>query len=154
HGAGNTGWIGEYKGMPMLFAERNGYALALACSAPWRARSVGFVGVSDGWQQLQAHGRLVETYGRAENGNIALTGEIDLTTSSAEFVLALAFGATPAAAGQHAVASLIPGFDVAEGKYLDGWIKWQRSRNAPPEADVDAKRLIDFSAAVLRVHES
>jgi len=44
HGAGNTAWVGDYKGVPMLFAERNGHALALACSTPWLARSVGFVG--------------------------------------------------------------------------------------------------------------
>src|SRR4029078_2289972 len=40
-GDGNTAWVGDYKGSPMLFAERNGYALALACSVPWLARSVG-----------------------------------------------------------------------------------------------------------------
>src|SRR4029077_2292832 len=100
HGAGNHAWVGDYQGVPMLFAERKGFALALACSGPWLARSVGFVGVSDGWQQLRADGRLAERYLRAENGNVALTGEIDLTASSAEFVLALAFGGTPAAAGQ------------------------------------------------------
>ena len=44
-GDGNTAWTGDYKGVPMLFAERNGYALAMACSTPWRARSVGFVGL-------------------------------------------------------------------------------------------------------------
>ena len=114
HGAGNTAWVGDYKGVPMLFAERDGYALALACSAPWLARSVGFVGSSDGWQQLRAHGRLVTTYERAENGNVAMTGEIDLAASSGEFVLALGFGATPAEAGQHAVSSLITGFDAIE----------------------------------------
>ena len=42
----------------MLLAERDSFALALASSAPWLARSVGFVGVSDGWQELQAHKRL------------------------------------------------------------------------------------------------
>src|SRR5207244_1317297 len=28
-GSGNTGWISEYKGWPMLFAERDGCAVAL-----------------------------------------------------------------------------------------------------------------------------
>ena len=40
-GAGNTAWIDDYKGMPMLFAEGSGTALALGCSAPFLARSVG-----------------------------------------------------------------------------------------------------------------
>ena len=30
---GNTAWVGDYKGTPMLFAERDGSALALACFA-------------------------------------------------------------------------------------------------------------------------
>ena len=42
-GWGNTARVGDYKGVPMLFAERNGYAVALACSRPrehwWTNRS-------------------------------------------------------------------------------------------------------------------
>src|ERR1051325_9441737 len=81
HGAGNTAWVGDYKGRPVLYAERDGYALALACSSPWAARAVGFVGESDGWQQLARDGRIVEAYERAENGNVAMTGEIDLSAA-------------------------------------------------------------------------
>ena len=29
-GAGNTGWCGEYKGVPMLFARRDRFAMAVA----------------------------------------------------------------------------------------------------------------------------
>jgi glucoamylase len=45
-GMGNTAWCGDYKGVPMLFASGSGgTSLALASSAPWGARSVGYVGV-------------------------------------------------------------------------------------------------------------
>ena len=77
-GAGNTAFVGEHKGVPMLFAERDGVALALACSAPWLGRSVGFVGTSDGWQDLSRNKLLTSSYDRADDGNVALTGEIDL----------------------------------------------------------------------------
>src|SRR5439155_7163733 len=40
-GNGNTAWVGSYKGVPMLFAERGSRALALACSVPWAKRSAG-----------------------------------------------------------------------------------------------------------------
>src|SRR5438876_453537 len=76
HGSGNTAWVGDYKGVPMLFAERDQMTLALACSAPWLARSVGFAGVSDGWQDLSQHFRMTWNYTRAENGNVAMTGEV------------------------------------------------------------------------------
>ncbi|MEJ2185377.1 MAG: glucan 1,4-alpha-glucosidase, partial [Gemmatimonadota bacterium] len=71
-GAGNTAWVGDYKGIPMLFAQGHGAALALASSRPWLARSAGFVGSSDGWQDLSRHGHLAWAYDRAENGNVAL----------------------------------------------------------------------------------
>lgn len=50
--SGNSAWVGEYRGAPRLFAERDNSALALACSAPWFARSAGFVGCSHGWMEL------------------------------------------------------------------------------------------------------
>ena len=152
-GAGNTAWLGEYKGVPMLFAERDGHALALACSAPWLARSVGFIGVSDGWQELRAHGRLIHVHQRAENGNVAVTGEVEIARDGA-FVLALAFGATSAEAGQRAVFSLLNGFDAARDQYVGRWQRWHGSRQATPVANPEAHRLIEFSAAVLRIHES
>ena len=62
----NTAWVDDYKGTPMLFATgRGGFSLALASSAPWLARSVGYVGVSDGWQLLSKTHMLDERYRRA-----------------------------------------------------------------------------------------
>jgi len=153
-GAGNTAWVGDYKGIPMLLAERDGYALALASSAPWRTRSVGYVGASDGWRELAAHGRLVRTFERAENGNVAMTGEIDLTACDGAFVLALGFARTAMEAGQRAAASLLRDFDAIASEYVEGWQAWHRARGATPGEDPRARSLVDFSAAVLRVHES
>ena len=56
-GGNNTAWLDYYKGMPMLFAQRENITLALACSTPWIRRSAGFVGYSDGWQDLNQNGR-------------------------------------------------------------------------------------------------
>ena len=101
-GSGNTAWTGDYKGTPMLFAERDDYALALASSAPWLNLSVGFVGTSDGWQDVQRHKQMTWVYPRAENGNVALTGEIDMGASHGQVVLALGFGRNAAEAGHRA----------------------------------------------------
>jgi glucoamylase len=153
-GNGNTAWLGEYKGRPMLFAERGGLALALACSAPWRASSAGFVGVSDGWQQLMRHGVLETSYTRAENGNVALTGEVSLTGAAAEFDLALGFGDSPAEAGSRALATLLDGFESAAARYLADWEDWQ-SGLLPLDALAPRRRdLFRGSAAVIRCHEA
>jgi glucoamylase len=152
-GGGNTAWVGDYKGSPMLFAEREHHALALACSTPWLARSAGFVGASDGWQELHANKRLSQTYARAENGNVAVTGEIDLTSCGGTFVMALGFGPTAMEAGQHALISLLEDFDETQTEYVRAWQSWhERPVDGVPSAH--RTRLYQISAAVLRIHES
>jgi glucoamylase len=153
-GAGNSGWIGEYKGVPMLFAERDGYALALACSAPWLKRSAGYAGTSDGWQDLSVHKQMTQTYSSAPDGNVALTGEIDLNASKGKFLLALGFGRNTSEAGYRALASLEDGFDSARREYVGGWKSWQK-RILPFEKEDHGQRdLYRISAAVLRTHEA
>jgi glucoamylase len=152
-GSGNTAWAGEHKGTEMLFAEREHYALALASTAPWLARSVGFVGMSDGWQELQANKRLSQTYTRAENGNVAVTGEIDLASSNGTFVMALGFGPTAMEAGQHALISLLEDFNGTQAEYVRAWKAWHAKLKGgvPPSSRTP---LYHTSAAVLRAHES
>ena len=45
-------------------------------------------------------------YTRAENGNVALTAEIDLLRSQGNFVLTIGFGKDPDEAARNAIASL------------------------------------------------
>jgi len=154
HGAGNTAWVGDYKGIPLLFAERDGAALALACSVPWLARSVGFAGMSDGWRELADHRRLEQTWERAENGNVALTGEVDLAAAGGQFVVALGFGTDSVKAGYKAVAALNEGFEHARSVYVHGWQDWQRSLTVKDESMPGDPEIRRTSTTVLRVHES
>jgi glucoamylase len=99
------------------------------------------------------------SYSRAENGNVALTGEVDVQASGGAFVLALGFGVTPAEAGQRALASLQDGFDTAQAAYVQAWQTWQagllRFDAAPPSGTMSSSRdLYHISAAVLRSHEA
>ena len=152
-GYGNDGWIGDYKGFPMLFAQRDGYALAFACSHPWSRMSVGYVGYSDGWQDLSQHFQLTWDYTRADNGNVALTGEIDLDATEGRFLLAIGFGGIWSEAGQQALSSMRDGFDSARTEYLRHWENWQRKLHHIPEVP-GGRCLYRFSTAVLRTHES
>jgi len=151
-GAGNTAWVGDYKGITMLFAQRAGNALALACAPELASGSAGFVGVSDGWQQLMAHRALPVEYERAENGNVALTGVVN-PAADGTFVIALAFGNTAVEAGHRARTSLLASFETARASYVAEWQGWQK-RLTPSVADgLTDGRLARISAAVLRCHE-
>jgi glucoamylase len=152
-GYGNTGWVGDYKGKPMLLAERDSCALALACSAPWRKRSVGFAGTSDGWQDLSQNFQITGEYHRAENGNVALTGEIDLAACNGEFILALGFGGVWAEAGQQALSSLLTSYESIRKDYVFHWKNWQDTLKKIDEKPRQCD-LYRASTAVLRNHES
>ncbi len=152
-GARNTGWIGEYKGLPMLFAEGGGTAIALAASVPWRARSAGFVGVNDGWLDVSRNFALTECYDRAVDGNVALTGELDLTGGNEAVVLALGFGRSAAEAAYRVKASLAQGFEAALEEYGAAWRDWQH-RLRPLDRVVNGHNSYRISTCVLRAHDS
>ena len=153
NGSNNTGWIGDYKGVPMLFAEYpGGLALAFACSVPWKQMSVGFAGYSDAWQDLSQNFQLTQQYDRVENGNVALTGELDLAARNGEVVLALGFGGNWAEAALQASAALLEDYDALFQDYVSQWKSWQKTL-LPLDRPVDCD-LYRASTAMLRVHES
>lgn len=153
-GMGNTAWVGDHKGKPVLFASGRGTCLALASSLPWRTGSAGYVGVSDGWQQLHNTGELDPACQRAEDGNVALTGEIGFTASKTTALLALGFGATSDEAAENAFASLKQGFEPAANAYVERWRKWQKSLLPLDRHGESGINFYRVSTAVLSTHRS
>lgn len=153
-GAGNTAWVDQYKGVPMLFAENKGRALALACSMPWLKRSVGFVGVSDGWQDIRRHGSMRWQYTSAPKGNVALCAEIDLARTGGRFVIALGFGHNGWEAAYSARGSLLAGYGEIREAYVKEWRNWQKKLSFSVSGSSSAGKLFRTSAAVLRMHEA
>ena len=153
-GYGNSGWTGEYKGIPMLFAERDGTALALASAPPFPAMSCGYVGMSDGWQDVRTHKRMAWRYAQAKDGNIALTGALDLLAAEGRCVLVLAFGRNAAEAGLRARAVLEQDVDGILKEYVRGWQEVQsRCLDLGTVGDTGFD-LYRVSTAVLKTHAS
>jgi glucoamylase len=155
HGAGNTGWVGTHKGERLLFARREWLSLAVASSAGWEKCSVGFVGETDAWHDVRQHGQLTELFDIAENGNVVLAGEVDVSACRGVFTLAIGFGGDRDTAAMHARASLAESYGDAERRYASQWKKWQRSLVAldEPVGTTEAP-LYRASAAVLKTHMS
>ena len=147
HGNNNTGWTGEYNGVPMLYAYRDGLCLALSCSNKLLKRSVGFVGKSDGWTDLHLHNKMTWEYEKAEDGNVALMAEIDISENK-EFTLAIGFGRNVQEASNHALGSLLDGYNYLEDQYTNKWQTWTKGlKNFTP-------KLYRISATVMRIHEA
>ena len=100
-GWGNNGHVVRVAGRTVLIAERKGTWLALAATVPFSRASCGYVGRSDGWTDLHGNFQMDWQFDQALDGNIALTGELDLT-STREFTLGLAFGNSQ----HHAISTL------------------------------------------------
>src|SRR5262249_2903390 len=92
-------------------------------------------------------------YARAENGTVALTGEVAVPSDGGAFVLALGFGAFAEAAGHRTLASLYSNFDEIRADYVSAWQDWQSSL-LPLDAPPRPKDLCRLSAAVRRTHEA
>ena len=115
-GAHNTGWIGSYKGHRMMFAEGDGTHLALGCSLPFLACSVGFVGASDGWQMLHQK-RPADRGIRPRSRRQHRADRRDRDRPRHEFRLAVGFGRSEPEAGFRVRASLQTPFERQTEEY-------------------------------------
>ncbi|MDS0257184.1 hypothetical protein ApAK_05790 [Thermoplasmatales archaeon AK] len=153
-GYGNDGWVDYYKGEMMLFASREDTALAVACRPGFRKGTAGFVGYSDGWQEIRRNFCLKNVYTSAMNGNVALTGEIDIPPGKGahNFCIAIAFGRAPPAAAISARASLAVEPEKLKDKFIGEWEDYQSQIQDLRYKDVGA--LYKTSVAVIKVHQS
>ena len=97
-------------------------ASALAAAPAFTKTSNGYLGTSDGWQDLKDF-RMDWAYDSAPSGNLVQTGKTALTGLKGRqaLTLALGFGADTQAALGSARASLAGGFPAARTAYEAGW---------------------------------
>jgi len=153
HGTGNSGTCSQISGLKLLHAERGDTHLVMGCSAGFSRRSVWYVGASDGWRDLMDNYQMDWEFHSAENGNIALTGEIDLGNQG-EFTLGIALGRSYQSTVANLLQSLAEPFDSQRASYVR---QWQRTV-AKPEFDFaantsDGGHLYRLSRCVLLTHE-
>lgn len=151
-GYGNNGAVVESNGRRVLTAHRNGMWLALGADRPFVETSVGYVGSSDGWQDLADNFRMDWHFDQAPDGNIALTGEIDLTVET-EFTVAVAFGDHQHAALTTLFQSLGHDFDHFRDEFIDGWRTACDGLVDLSAASGDGGALYRTSASLLLSHE-
>jgi glucoamylase len=152
-GAGNSGWCSDVGGIQLLGAQRKNVHLIMACSTGFSRRSVGYVGFSDGWQDLMDNFKMDWQFESAENGNIALTGEINLP-GTGEFTMAVAFGRSYQSTTAKLFQSLAEPFESHREAYVR---QWQRAVVNPKfdfSADTsDGGGMYRLSRCVLIAHE-
>jgi glucoamylase len=119
-GWGNSGNLTNIVGREFLTAHRQNNWLALAASRPFVAKSCGYVGRTDGWQDLSDNFKLDYQFASAPDGNIALTGEIDLSAGR-EFTIGLSFGHGLHRTVTTLFQSLASPFESHRERFLEQW---------------------------------
>jgi len=120
YGGSNSGRCAEIGAGKLILAQRENVHIALACSSGFSRRSVGYVGASDGWQDLMDNFKMDWEFRTAERGNIALTGEIELD-SSGEFTVAVACGGSYHTTVAKLLLALAEPFDRHREAYVRQW---------------------------------
>ena len=150
-GAHNNGHVLDVAGQRVLLAWRNGSALAMAADCGFMKASCGFVGTSDGYQDVMKHYGMEWIYGSALDGNIALTGEINIAEHP-EFLLAVGFGGTAHSALTRTVGSLNVPFEKQMQRFIE---QWERVKPVVElrGASQDGGQLLKSSYGMLLTHE-
>jgi glucoamylase len=151
-GWGNNGYVVRVAGRTILIAERRGTWLALAATVPFSHVSCGYVGRSDGWTDLAGNFQMDWEFDHAPDGNIALTGELVLTTTR-EFTLGLAFGNSQ----HHAVSTLFQALSIPFAdhckRYEEQWARSSAGILPLEKSSGDGGNLFRASFNLLRAHE-
>ena len=116
----NNGEVLQIKGRTVLAAHKGNAWLVIGATVPLTECSCGYVGVNDGWTDLADNYRLDWQYEAALDGNIALTGGLDLSRG-AEFTVGLAFGTTRHDALSSLVQSLSIPFEQIRETFIRQW---------------------------------
>ncbi len=176
-GEGNSARVLDVAGKRVILAWKNGTSLALACDRGFSRASCGFVGVSDGWQDLKHDFQMHWEYGSATDGNLAVMGEIDLqppanaqlpgggkratdpvpapgksTAGRREFVIAIGFGEGHHAALSATMGSLAHTFDSHLKRFVAQWARVQVPTELGRHSQ-DGGRLLRTSQNVVLTHE-
>ncbi len=151
-GGGNSGYVTTVNGLRILMAQKQGMWLAMMASVPFRRTSCGYVGKSDGWTDLHENLQMDYEFERADSGNIALTGELDLSETR-EFTLAVAFGQSE----HRAITNLLQSLGIPFSQHLTQYKKqWEdAAAHCGPlqKCSYDEGNLFQSSYSLLLAHE-
>ena len=151
-GYGNSARRFKTAGQNVLIAWKAGKFLAMGANVGFNKTSCGYVGHSDGWQDLHEDFQLDWEFDRAEDGNVAVIGEVNLG-SGREFTVGIAFGDSLHGAVTALEQSLATPFAEHREKFVDQWYRACSGMKKLDGASSDEGALYRTSRNLLLAHE-
>ena len=140
----NNGEVLQTKGRTFLAAYRDNVYMSIAAKVGFTKLSVGYVGASDGWTDLAHNMNMDWQYDSAMDGNIALTGEIDISRTT-EFTLGVAFAHSKHASGATLIQSLCIPFETNLKSFIE---QWHRTRRRLTILDMNRGKISDAASSM------
>ncbi len=150
-GSGNSARAIDVAGRKVLVAFKNRWTLAMAADCGFSRVSCGFVGSSDGWNDLVGNFRMDWEFGSATNGNLAIIGEVNLG-SARDFTIGIGIGDSHHSALSKTMGALSVPFAQNSARFLE---QWQRAASPYRLAFKSGDRgmLMQTSHNILLAHE-
>lgn len=150
-GAGNSARAVIVAGKRVLLAWKNNTSLAMAVHGGFSRTSCGFVGKSDGWQDLKANCKMDWEFGSAFDGNVAVMGEVD-PRYARDFTIAIGFGEGHHGALASAMGSLATPFAQHLKRFIEQWHRLSSPTKLAAHSQ-DKGRLMQISHNIVLAHE-
>jgi glucoamylase len=156
-GLGNDGMddSGSTNGAALVASDSGSpVASAMTATPAFTQTSSGYLGASDGWQDLQDF-RMDWSYDSAPNGNLVQTGKTVLNgrRNSQDLTLAIGFGSDAQAALAAANGSLTSGFGAVSSAYESGWHAYLAGLKGVPSSAGSEATTYNVSVMALAAHE-
>jgi glucoamylase len=151
-GWGNSTRKISVAGRPVLVAWKKNVSLALGCDRGFCRSSCGYVGFSDGWQDLNDNFKMDWEFDAAEDGNVAVIGQIDVSQGE-EFTLGMAFGDGIHAATTILTQSLAIPYAQQRARFIEQWQRIGGTLEPLEKITFDAGHLYRTSRNLLLAHE-
>jgi glucoamylase len=150
-GAGNSARVVSVAGKRVLVAWRDGSSVVMSADCGFSRASCGYVGASDGWQDLKQNFTMDWEFGSALNGNVALMGEID-SSHAREFTVAIGFGEGHHAALSATMGALASPFEQHLKRFIEQWHRAASPHELASQSK-DGGRLLQISHNIILAHE-
>ncbi|HTV06694.1 MAG TPA: glycoside hydrolase family 15 protein [Acidobacteriaceae bacterium] len=150
-GAGNSARVVNVAGKKALLAWKDGSSLAMAADCGFSRASCGYVGASDGWQDLKQNFTMDWQFGAALNGNVAVMGEIEAAVTRA-FTIAIGFGEGHHAALSATMGALATPFTQHQRRFIEQWHRAATPHELAAQSQ-DGGRLLQISHNIVLAHE-
>ncbi len=151
-GWGNSARAVQMGDSKVLVAWKRGTWLAMGADVGFSRVSCGYVGASDGWQDLRDNGRLDWEFDEALDGNVAVIGQVRMPPDR-RFTVGIAFAHSLHAVLTRLAQSLAVPFREHRAHFVNEWRRAAAPAAALAGASGDGGRLYRVSRNLLLAHE-